>query len=975
MKQTQNTSADTTPEIEVTQTDAALPHRLSDLMDSSQEKTAKEETKDVSHAEDTPVKENVETEEVSSPKNLSDLLQSSQQSAEEQNKVSAHITPQPKDIAHHSAAHRFLHAVLAMVILSSTFFLSSLFSGEESASSAEGLYHLQVQKGTVILQDAFTSEQQQVSSEMMFAHESVLQTEDDTTATIDLGNAGQVRVGANTVLTIGHSENIPTLQIEQGDVWLFALRNVHVSSGSYTFALRDGSARLQLTEAGIIASAWDNALDVTIHDTNSERHIAFAVPFMSRAVFPTNTQQDARFSTLAQLRFSKLLKEFQITSVQPAKDDRSELVRDRVIRDKYARTMVQTGELAPGLLELVQQYTTWMPAQRDAFAQHRWQQKQSAFLNGNQQRITSESISADQLQTFLSDVLIMEESLSDKSIRHQVEDMIGAQSAADAPQDFEITLIANAFHGLQKALRDDNTDWRDQELKRIQVKWENAAGVENETAVIAHRSNLLRLAQTYPSVVDDTFIAFLAELDDLQIQMAAAGERTTTQLEVIYQHLNLANAFVAAQNLDLARDILNRATQQFASIDGNVDPILQRKIADQKQAIEVRLAACDDNQACSKEDFRTWLAKKEILACEVSQACTRQAFEQWLQNFITTGEVLRAAAPEETDDAENFTSELFTYQTVEEILAEAEITLETGKKTSDTLFTITRAITKNGFPFGATMSLDPIYLQDITLPEDKEIAGPLTLDSLENAIYLTVAPSSDNNGSNSEADSVSPLDPELAELIVRKLQQPLLDNNIITLQEDITLLSATQAQISTAVVDPQGANVVIRFDLILDPETNIFTLTNIIATEPEQFTLAAVELSAAAEAILAAAGASSQQQALVEEALKVFAQKSFTIAPENVQPVADAEQITFEKLQDVTYDLAFFGRFNPFTQRFVSVENDQQQIQPQADIHIDEYRQMIEAANTPPEEVIAEMTDEEKAAAEAALEEEENTES
>ncbi len=824
----------------------------------------------------------------------------------------------------YSPLYRSFRAIFGFLLLMLTIFMGVVFAKEQV--DAERSILLSIRRGQTFVSDEFQNKEIQVrGTEYTLSSGEKVRTEgEESEILLDVAGQAEIRGYGATDFIFKKDGGVITIDHFAGDIWVFAPQTVKISFQPYSFTLQDGSARFVAQENMMIVKAWENSVTAVLRDEETEEEFQIVLAPMSQAIFPISEKNLPEMDVLKQLRFSKLLKEFHITSISEDRKDKKNLRRDEYLSQEVARSILQNGKKTGDIREFLNRYFAFFPSRRKAAAERTVEGQYTALLESIFLKTFQENQNIDfsgskgDLLSFLWKLQMVEDVSLATDLRHQTEDVILLQSREDQRPQFEKIALQNATHALQEAFTRQDAQWADLEIQRIQYLWPNIQKRHSKdpSFLSFYREVFFRLFLSYPEQVSERLFAFLDSLDTNEVAVAFGTERATTLIEIIQKNLSLSQALTVSKNLTLAQDILRNADKKIDRIAVLEDDPLYRNTLQQRENVMIRLKVCRIFDQCADADFAKWRKKQKVLACHIDNICTSNGFSEWLREYVSDG-TLKASPIEFDETPEDIDVAIIGQQ----MLQAAEIEIHSGYTTDNNFFFISKAITKNGFEFSGRLSVEHGYLEDVLLLQDPqvEVSGRHTLQTLERAISFTLFPEEEYEPPSEEILSSAPtLDPVVADVTIRNLQKELAEQNIIVLLIDMNPLSTRNVLIDHAIVGEQ--QIPVQFEYVFRSSTGEHILKNIILKSYSNVSTEEVALSRAVQHIYILDEQGQRNNTLIQMARGLLVDARFQISEEDFSMKVEENHIVFSAVKDM-YNNRIKGELEVETAVFLEVQN------------------------------------------------------
>lgn len=874
-----------------------------------------------------------------------------------------------------SGTRSALHSSLAVMGMVATLVVALLLSGIGNSSQGEEILPaVEPTLGEVFLTDALFQQETLLEKAVPVFGRITLRGSANSEAILHLPTGGEIRTFGDVIVRFDANVQPPALFIEQGDVWVFSPKTVAVKTANYAFTVADGSARFRVMPEFTRVKTWRNMVALR---TQQGEGMEIPLPLLSESILPEISKGVLSESILRQLRFSKILKEFQVTLVKEEQSDTFSRKRDSLLALELANTRAQKIRVENLFLPKLQMFLSLFEKQKNMPAEKIWTAKKdkifSAFLERNTTELSAmlavENFSTSQLGELLAETELLQAKAENGVLRYMLEDEILQAKAGQEHTDFRGSMLQSSFAALQTGFDLRNSQWIAAEEQRIRDLWNAAQDADFSFRLSLHRENLFRLFTFFPTLVTADSLELLSFLDEKEIAAMDFAEKETTQLEIVQKKLILAKKFVISGQTAIARNVLSSAEEVLAALEISDKAAALRNIEAQQSELRRQLLACELFAVCADQEYRTWFQTKKLIACQTEGACAETEFLAWLDTFLN-GDTLKAAAPD-IDENDLLFEEIFTdpLARAQSILDSAEITLREGAPENAEFFRIVEAITPNNFSFAARLSLRFSYVEEVVLADGTRLSGIIAVSNLENVIARTLAAQNQTEIDENMPDALPPdeeentseqLSPSLAALIIRTVQPELLDAGLIALREDIIPASFSRGRVQMALVAPE--EVAVSFDYILNRDTGVRRIENVKFLDFAGISIASVPLEDAAQEILEATLQYQSNKKHLEESLLLLTRAGFELDPQNTAYADQLNATTFTDLFDPRNNLTFSGAFDPVAQVFLTLRNKEQQwevpnisLEDYADLVVDpaSYRNAFDQLNDEERSILA----------------------
>ncbi len=951
------------------QASSLLPARLRNLIEKSKKlfRNKRRSGGDESAAA-TEEQMNVSSQEISPEPEIEEELTPEmvkQRKEEEERKKQEAILEQSQKIS----SRRKLQFVASVLVTGFLFLLGSLFSGAIEEEIDPPSLYIEVSSGKAYYHDDYLGEEVRITG-IFPLHEKISFSQDPSSAsTIVLSENGAVRVYDESSFVIDPNEVSPKIDFEEGNIWVFSPIRTEIETDQYVFTIESGSARIQKGDGKITIFNWENSMPVVIKGEEGET-LELSLPAMSRAVFPESSTLP--IAKLKKLRTSKLQKEFHVQLAIPDENDHGDIKKDAFLREKLSRDFMSTSSPMSGLGKKVRSTMTFIGQKKNLLNEDIWETEKSAFYvalkDNNQEYINQffedQNLPAGRMEELLSEVKIIENSFSEKNIRHRLEDEILKSLTGTEATAFEKSMIRNSFHALQKSIDSESKSWKQSELSRIKSLWAqkiDKMNVEEKSPLLTlYRGTLFRFFVNKPAEVNEDLLAFLEYLDNEELNLSD-DEKDLTQFEILQKSLILSRYLVTSENLMLARSIFEKTVENMDRLDPAIKTaIMYKNLMLEKDTVKMKLDVCETHEACTDAEYTSLIQSWKALACELSDACDEDSFQKWLIAFVEEGSY-HGAAIDDTASEEEAVDPGDSYALATSLLEGANMTLDEGEKIDDEFFQVSKATTDTmEYVFSGVLSVQHTYLKDVKLLDGTEIPGTHSIGSLESAIYLTLNP--DDEGGDGEitdpvvdAEEENEIDPVLADLIIRNLQQDLLTpeielegeaQNIVAFRTDMEALDTNKVRVNRAEVG--SSKVVVSFDFTVEKDTDKKFLQNVEFEDYPEFSIDEVLLEDAISMILGIATQGEEILMTKQEFGRKVQKYNISFANEDISVSEDAARITFQNMNDGKNMIVLSGEFDMTTEVFLSLEDEEGVIGHLENIPLADYGKLFEAST--PEE-------------------------
>ncbi|MEI7510705.1 MAG: hypothetical protein WCJ84_00945 [Candidatus Peregrinibacteria bacterium] len=759
------------------------------------------------------------------------------------------------------------------------------------------------------------------SSGMLFSPEQVFKTAKESSMTLDFGGFTAFRMGTETKATI-KGTFVPAVTLESGEIWVTTIENatvalpnleIFLSGGTANIVYRDGKATIQAVKKSLILNFMEGG----------KKSSSFFLPEKNQITLVPSALLSS--SDQKNLRFSKLKKEFHLSSVDETEAITAEIKKDDAFFEKTKQT-IRARSLSSQDQNLLQQESTFgedltfFRKKQEENALYRnmirkkeiWdtvQKGQSSLLST---KVTGTSLeSTEELQYW--NALSLFANASAASEQQSLLDALKKRSPEIPSAFFDFLLLER----LVSAPGEIDTKTFPKTFTTISDRLQSYF-TQHPEDLDGYYFLVSSLLQNYPQkkVTNET-VALLQTLgDDLVAQESDPYFQTTRKLELVDETFEMVQNLTKAQSYELAKSLLASSLDRIQKDQtAELAPILQ-KIIQQKIELEHRILFAQVGGGGTEEEFQAF----------VQQIGTNTSSQDISLDTIALLEKFSTQAKQQ------FESHGIYVEAMEQA------------KDAPHLFSLSMAVNEQKIPFSALYNADADTFSRVTfLLKEKpvttetvytgeEMAKITEEDAIISATAVHAAPSentADTPPSSYPQENTKFLSPETVELALSIAQKDFKNTiivkpiDIIVQSNDVVFVRSAKAFSSAPESKPvsisssKGAQTAKDFSFSFT-----YNLREHMATKAQ-----IIDSSVTIEEKLSAKDLVTKLQALAQEnrakdAALTSVQNKFSTAGFTVKK-SDLVLISTEEVQftNLPYqkDLFFSGSYNPQTDVFLSV--------------------------------------------------------